>query len=327
MTFGQQNTIEEAHQQLDYAVDREINFFDAAEMYPIPPKPETQGRTEQYIGQWIKNRNNRDKIVVATKAAGRSPMLWTRDNKVDEVRHTRAQLTEAVDKSLTRLQTDYIDLYQLHWPDRPMNIFGGLNYVHIEKETTPIEEILDILDGFVKQGKIRAIGLSNESPWGTMSYLKYAEINNQARVATVQNVYNLVSRTYEQGLSEVSMREDVGLLAYSPLAQGYLTGKYQNGALPPNTRKTLFGRLQRYQTEKADQAIQSYLNIAEKHGLNSSQMAIKFCDTRPFVAATIIGATTMEQLKTDIDAFDLELSEECLNDIEAAHLAQPNPCP
>ncbi len=327
MTWGQQNTEAEGHEQMDYALDRGINFFDTAEMYAVPPRPETQGATESIIGTWFAARKNRDKIILATKVSGRNPQLtWPRDSG-EGTKLDKANIHEAVEKSLKRLQTDYIDLYQLHWPDRPMNLFGGLNYKHIDSESVPIEETLDILAGLVKEGKIRHVGLSNETPWGVSKFLHAAETKDLPRVASIQNVYNLVSRAFEVGLSEFAIRDQVGLLAYSPLAQGYLTGKYRDGNLPDGARKTLFNRLQRYEGPGADRAINSYLDLAQQKNIDPSQLALKFCDTRPFVTSTIIGATSMEQLKTDIDAFDLPWTEELEDEIHALHLEQPNPCP
>lgn len=326
MTWGEQNTEAEGHEQMDYALERGINFFDTAEMYAVPPKAETQGSTETIIGTWFKDRGNRDKVILATKVAGRAPFSWLRDN--DEVTdHSARQIEEAVNKSLKRLQTDYIDLYQLHWPDRPINLFGGLGYTHIDKPGTPLDEILEALDKIVKAGKVRHVGLSNETPWGTMKFLQYAEERGLPRMQSIQNAYNLINRTFEQGGSEIAHREKVGLLAYSPLAQGYLTGKYRNGANPKGSRKQLFDRLQRYETPAADRAMESYFKIAEKHGIDASQMALQYVTLKPFVTSNIIGATTMEQLKTDIDSVDLDMSEELLAEIEAAHLEQPNPCP
>lgn len=326
MTWGEQNTEEEGHAQMDYALDRGINFFDTAEMYAVPPRKETQGRTEEIIGTWFKARKNRDKVILATKLAGRSPMNWLRDSG-EGTAQTPEQIEEAVNKSLKRLQTDYIDLYQLHWPDRPINLFGGLGYTHIDKPSVPIEDILGALQKQVEAGKIRHIGLSNETPWGTMTFLKHAEMKGLPRVQSIQNAYNLLNRVFELGGAEIAHREKVGLLAYSPLAQGYLTGKYRNGANPKGSRRQLFNRLQRYETPGAERAMELYFGIAEKYGVDPAQMALQFVTTRPFVTSNIIGATTMEQLKTDIDSINLELTEEMLKDIEAAHLAQPNPCP
>jgi aryl-alcohol dehydrogenase-like predicted oxidoreductase len=326
MTFGEQNSEAEGHAQLDYAVAQGINFFDAAELYPIPPKPETRGRTEAIIGTWLARRGSRDKVIIATKAVGRTKMNWFRKDG-SPGRQSRAQLMEAVDGSLARLNTDYIDLYQLHWPDRPMRIFEGLDYVHLEGDSHAIEDILATLGEIVRQGKIRHIGLSNETPWGTMTFLKASDMLGLPRIASIQNAYNLVNRSFEMGLSEIFHREQVSLLAYSPLGQGYLSGKYEGGALPPGSRKTLYNRLGRYEMGNGPQAISTYVALARKHGLDPAQMAIAFDVSRPFATSTIIGATTMAQLKTDIAAASIRLSEDVLADIERTHLAFPNPCP
>lgn len=329
MTWGEQNTEAEGHEQMDYAVSMDINFFDTAEMYAVPPKPETQGSTERIIGSWFKERGNRDKVILATKAAGRAPFTWMREDGA-HTEHTKAQLNEAVDASLKRLQTDYIDLYQLHWPDRPMALFGGNpggSYQHVGDEINQIGDILQALDDIVKSGKVRWIGLSNESAWGTMKFLHHAEVSGLPRVQSIQNAYNLLNRTFEVGQSEVALREQVGLLAYSPLAQGFLSGKYQNGALPKGSRKQLFDRLQRYEGPGAAEAIDKYLAIAKKHGIDSSQLANQFATTRPFVTSNIIGATTMEQLKLAVTSVDVPWSEELEAEIDAVHHDQPSPCP
>jgi aryl-alcohol dehydrogenase-like predicted oxidoreductase len=327
MTYGEQNTEAEGHAQMDYAVDRGINIFDAAEIYPIPPKPETQGRTEAVIGTWLASRKNRDKVLIATKVAGRSTKIdWLRGKKMPS-RQTSGQINEAVDKSLLRLKTDYIDLYQLHWPDRPMRIFEGLEYVRLPGDSHPIHDILSTLGKLVDDGKVRFIGLSNETPWGGMTFLRLAEQHGLPRPVSIQNAFNLVNRSYEVGLSEVTYEEHMSLLAYSPLGQGYLTGKYEGGALPPGSRKTLFDRLGRYEKGNGTRAISAYVALARKHGLDPAQMAIAFAVSRPFVTSVIIGATTMEQLKTDIDAAQLALPDNVLEDIEQIHLDYPNPCP
>jgi aryl-alcohol dehydrogenase-like predicted oxidoreductase len=326
MTFGQQNSEAEGHEQMDYAIDCGINIFDAAELYPIPPKPETQGRTEEIIGTWLASRRARPKVMVATKAIGRSKMDWLRKGRI-RGRQSREQLIEALEGSLRRLKTDYIDLYQLHWPDRPMRIFEGLDYVHREGDAHPIEDILGVLAEFVQQGKVRFVGLSNETPWGVMTFLKASEVLGLPRIVSIQNAYNLVNRSFETGLSEIFYREQVSLLAYSPLGQGYLSGKYEAGALPPGSRKALFDRLGRYELGNGPRAISTYVALARKHGLDPAQMAVAFVTSRPFVTSSIIGATTMDQLKTDIGGGLSRLSEEVLKDIEAIHLIYPNPCP
>ena len=328
MTWGQQNSESEGHEQMDYAISRGINFIDTAEMYAIPPKRETQGSTERIIGSWLNARGNRDSIILATKMVGRSTMTYARDGNIPLCRINKAQVDEAIEKSLKRLQTDYIDLYQLHWPDRPVTMFGSKMQLEDYKvEYESFEAILSHLDAHVKKGNIRHVGLSNESPYGVMRFLAESDRLGLPRMQSIQNAYSLVNRSFEDGLEEISMREQVGLLAYSPLAQGYLTGKYRNGALPTSSRKALFERLQRYEKPGAEQAINGYVDLAAEHGLDPAQMALKFCDTRPFVTSTIIGATSMEQLKTCIDAFDLEWTETLEADIQARHQRQPNPCP
>ncbi len=327
MTWGQQNTEAEGHAQMDYAYDQGINFFDTSEMYPVPPKAETQGRTEEIIGTWFKASQNREKVILATKVAGRSPMTWLREDGA-RTEQSREQIFEAVDKSLKRLQTDYIDLYQLHWPDRPMKLFGGmLGYQHIKGYSHPIAEILAALDECVKVGKIRHIGLSNETPWGSMTFLREAEKHNLPRVQSIQNAYNFLNRTFELGGAEIALREKIGLLAYSPLAQGYLTGKYQNGALPQGSRKQLFNRLQRYETKGASARIDDYVALAKQYGLDPAQMALRFVTERDFVTSNIIGATSFEQLKIAIASATIAWPEEIEKAISEIHLKQPNPCP
>ena len=324
MTWGEQNTESEGHEQMDYALDNGINFFDTAEMYAVPPKKETQGSTEKIIGSWFKERKSRDKVILATKVSGRSPLNWLRDDE-KPTEQSRDQIFEAVDKSLLRLGTDYIDLYQLHWPDRPMNLFGGsINYEHMDEPSIDISIILDSLNELVKSGKIRYIGLSNETPWGTMKFLYHSDISSTPRVQSIQNAYNLLNRTFEIGGSEIAHREDVGLLAYSPIAQGYLSGKYQNGALPKGSRKELFNRLQRYEGPYAEEAIEAYLNIARKYEIDPSQLANQFVTTRPFVTSNIIGATNMEQLKLAVTSIDIKLTKEIEEDIEKAYQRHGN---
>ena len=318
MTWGQQNTQEEGFEQMDYALDMGINFFDTAEMYAVPPKKETQGSTEKIIGNWFKERKNREKIILATKVCGRAPFTWLRNEEIP-TEQTKEQIFEAVDKSLERLQTDYIDLYQLHWPDRPMNLFGGsINYQHIDGPSNSIDTILEALDELIKLGKIRHFGLSNETPWGTMEFIFHSKNKDLPRVQSIQNAYNLLNRIFEFGGSEIAFREKVGLLAYSPLAQGYLTGKYQNGNLPKGSRKELFNRLQRYEGAGSEEAIDAYLNIAKKYNIDPSQLANQFVTTRPFVTSNIIGATNMEQLKLAVTSNQISLTEEIEEEIEEA---------
>lgn len=331
MTFGEQNTEAEGHQQMDYAVSRGVTFFDTAEMYAVPPKAETYGATERIIGSWLKKRGRRDDIVIASKVAGAGAMTWLRPDEAP-TRLTRAQMQIALDQSLKRLGTDYIDLYQLHWPERPAPF--GANPARFDAEgwapradETPIAEQLDTLDGFVRAGKVRFIGLSNESAWGTMTFLKEAEARGLPRVQTVQNAYHLLNRTFETALAEVALREEVGLLAYSPLAQGFLTGKYLDGARPAGARVTLFDRQQRYQKPGSEEAIRDYLAIAREAGLDPAVMAIAFVASRPFVTSAIIGATSMAQLKTAIDAGETTLSPDVLAAIDAVHQLRGNPAP
>ncbi|MDZ4789923.1 MAG: aldo/keto reductase [Hyphomicrobiales bacterium] len=326
MTWGQQNTEAEGHEQMDYAVGQGINFFDTAELYPIPPKKETRGRTEEVIGSWFASRKNRDKIVLATKVVGRTQSTYYRKDG-SPGRLTRAQIFEGVEGSLQRLRTDYIDLYQTHWPDRPLEIFGGINYKRIEGDAVPIEETLGAMADLVKEGKVRHVGVSNETSWGVAQHLRASENAGLPRIASIQNAYNLLNRTFEIELAEFAHREDVGLLAYSPLAQGYLTGKYQGGALPAGSRKTLFQRLGRYETPQAEAAITAYLKLASEQGFDPAQMALQFVTMQPFVTSNIIGSTMMAQLKTDIASVDVKLSEEVLQRIEEINLVHTNPCP
>jgi len=327
MTWGEQNTEADGHAQMDYALDQGVNFFDTAELYSIPPRPETQGSTERIIGSWFKARGTRDKVILATKVVGRSDSTWYRDDR-SKAELSRAQIEEAVNKSLKRLQTDYIDLYQIHWPDRPMP--WGSNptiFKHQEGDSHPIAETVEIMTDLVKAGKIRHFGLSNESAWGTMTFLKHAEAKGLARAQSVQNAYNLLNRTYEVALAEVTMQENVSLLAYSPLAQGYLTGKYLDGARPPGARTTLFNRGQRYENPTAEAAIRKYIALAREFGLDPAQMALAFVNSRPFVTSNIIGATSMEQLKTDIASISVTITPELEKRINAIHVEHCNPCP
>ncbi|NCW08651.1 MAG: NADP(H)-dependent aldo-keto reductase [Gammaproteobacteria bacterium] len=326
MTWGEQNTEAEAHEQLSYACDeRGINFIDTAELYPVPPKADTQGRTEQYIGSWLNQRGRRDDLVIATKACG--PGEWVNYFRGGP-RHTKAHLDAAIDASLARLQTDYVDLYQLHWPDRPTNFFGQLGYTHVDgADETPIDEILTALESLVVSGKVRAIGLSNETPWGVMTFLEIARREGLPVVASIQNPYSLLNRTFEIGLSEIAHRESVGLLAYSPLAFGVLSGKYLGGRRPEGARLTLFDRFSRYSNPEATRATEAYAALAAEHGLSLTAMALAYVTSRPFVTSNIIGATSMAQLKENIDTHDLKLSDAVLDGIEAIHVSQPNPSP
>ncbi|MDY6450569.1 NADP(H)-dependent aldo-keto reductase [Acinetobacter faecalis] len=329
MTFGEQNTQAEAFQQLDYALDRGLYFWDTAEMYPVPPKPETQGSTEQIIGNWIQQNGGRDKLFIASKIAG--PSQGGRYIRNGETRFNASDISSALDGNLKRLQTDYIDLYQLHWPERPTNFFGKLGYTNEEaentKEVTALEETLFALQDEIKKGRIRYIGLSNETPWGTMKFLHLAEKLGLEKFVSVQNPYSLLNRTYEIGMSEIAKYEGIGLLAYSPLAFGYLTGKFRNGARPENARVTRFSRFSRYTNPESEWATEQYAQLAEQHGLTLTQLALAFIKQQFFVSSTIIGATNLGQLKENIDAFDVNLSEDVLKGIEAIHKQQPNPAP
>ena len=328
MTYGRQNTEKEAHLQMDTALDHGVNFFDTAEMYSAPPSADSCGKTEEYIGNWFKSSGNRDKVVLASKVIGRGLRIsWIRDGKS---RLNRANIKAAVEGSLKRLQTDYIDLYQLHWPDREMALFGtkGVGYVHGESEdAVPFEETLSALDDLVKEGKIRAVGLSNESPWGTMKFLELAEQGKGPRMASIQNAYSLLNRSFEVSLAEIALRENCGLLAYAPLAAGTLSGKYLNGAKPAGARRTEFTGQTRYMTANADEAVQAYLDLAEKHKLDPCQMALAFVHSQPFVTSTIIGATSQSQLLTALESINLSLSDEILQELQTIHQIYTYPCP
>ncbi|MCC6301211.1 MAG: NADP(H)-dependent aldo-keto reductase [Gammaproteobacteria bacterium] len=326
MTFGEQNSEREAHAQLDAALAAGVNFIDTAEMYPVPPRAETYGRTEEYIGSWFKARGNRDRVILATKVMGRSDDLT--HVRGGDTRLTRANIEAALEASLTRLRTDYIDLYQLHWPDRRTNTFGKLGYRHDPDDVpVPIEESLAALADLVAAGKVRHIGVSNETPWGVARFLRLAETRGWPRIASIQNPYSLLNRSFEIGLAEFAHREAVGLLAYSPLGFGVLSGKYLDGARPPAARLTLFTRFRRYTGEAAPPAVRAYVELARRHGLDPAQMALAYVNARPFLTSTIVGATTLEQLRDDIASIDLQLSDEVIAGIEAIHAAHPNPCP
>jgi len=325
MTWGEQNTEAEAHDQLDRALDAGVNFIDTAEMYPVPPRAETQGRTERYIGSWLAKGGKRERVVLATKVSGRSKdMTWLRGGP----RLTREHIEQALDDSLQRLGTDYVDLYQLHWPDRPTNVFGRMNYrPPSEDDAVPIEDQLRVLDDLVRAGKVRCVGLSNETPWGTMRFVEAAERLGLPRVVSVQNPYSLLNRTFEIGHAEVAHREDAGLLAYSPLGFGTLSGKYLGGAQPEGARLTLWGRFGRYGSDQARRATERYVALARESGLDPAQMALAFVTRQPFVTSNIIGATTLDQLESNLASAELELGEDVLEGIEAIHKDQPNPAP
>jgi len=329
MTFGEQNTEAEAHAQLDRAFERGIDFFDMAEMYPIAPSAACYGRTEEIVGSWVRRRGLRDRVVLATKMVGRSELLWYRDGK--PARLTRAHVEEAVDGSLRRLGTDHIDVYQTHWPDRHVSEFGSnptrWRGVDPAPDETPLEETLEAMDRMVKAGKIRHFGLSNETPWGVMTCLRHAEAGRGPRVASLQNAYSLLNRTFEGGLAEICLREGVGLLGYSPLAQGYLSGKYRGGALPEGSRKALFDRLQRYEKPHAGEAMGLYFAIAERFGVDPAIFAIAFARSRPFMTSVIIGATTMRQLETALAAAAFNFTPEMEAAVDAVHQQVGNPAP
>ncbi len=330
MTFGEQNTEADGHAQLDLAVDAGVNFIDTAEMYPVPPRPETQGRTEAIVGSWLaRSPARRQRIVLATKAAGPA-RDGVRPSHVRGGRtsFTRENLFEALDQSLRRLKTDYVDLYQLHWPDRTTNTFGRLGFEPAkDEETVSIEETLEALGLLVKSGKVRAIGVSNETPWGLGRFLQLAEARGLPRVASIQNPYSLLNRSFEIGLAEIAWREEAGLLAYSPLAFGTLSGKYVDGARPEGARVTLFERFQRYSNAEAERATREYVELFRRHGLDPSRAALAFVNDRFFVTSTIVGATALEQLESNISSVDLTLSDEVLRAIEEIHRRQPNPAP
>ncbi len=326
MTWGNQNTEAEGHEQMDYALEQGVNFFDVAELYPVPANAETYGETERIIGTWFKKTGNRDKVVLASKIAGAGE--YTAHVRKDGF--SKRAITEAIENSLKRLQTDYIDLYQLHWPERGVNCFGIRDYPYktATKEAENHLEILETLQDFIKQGKIKHIGLSNETPWGTMKYLQTSDQHKLPRMVTIQNSYSLIHRSYEYGMSEVSLRENIGLLAYSPLAQGVLSGKYLDGKQPEGARGTLFPRfIARYKNEGSEKAVSSYLEIAQKCNISLSQLALAYINQLPFVTSNIIGATKMEQLKENIESINIELSDEILAEIEAVHTEIPNPAP
>lgn len=324
MTFGEQNTEQDAFSQLDYALERGVNFIDTAEMYPVPPKANTQGSTEQYIGNWLKKSGKREKVVLATKIAGPRNVPYIRDNMSLD----RRNIHQAIDDSLQRLQTDYVDLYQLHWPQRRTNCFGQLNYPYPdEHEEVTLIETLESMADLIKAGKVRYIGVSNETPWGVMTLLRLAEKHELPRIVSIQNPYNLLNRSFEIGLSEISHYEGVQLLAYSPLAFGCLSGKYLNNARPDGARCSLFERFVRYFTPQGIQATEAYVNLAREHGLDPAQMALAFVNQRPFVGSNIIGATNLEQLKSNIDSLDVVLSEELLQGLQEIGTTYSNPCP
>jgi aryl-alcohol dehydrogenase-like predicted oxidoreductase len=324
MTWGEQNSEQQAHEQLDYAVGEGVNFIDAAEMYPVPPKAETQGRTEEYLGSWLARRGKRDDLVIATKVIGPGEFAWIRGGP----RLDRASVLAACDTSLKRLRTDYIDLYQVHWPARSTNYFGQLGYrPTFDRAATPVAETLEALHELVRLGKVRHIGISNETPWGVAEYFRLADAAGLPRPVSIQNPYNLLNRSYEVGLAEYAHRDKLVLLAYSPLAFGMLSGKYLDGARPADGRITLFSRFSRYNGEHAERATAEYVTLARQHGLDPAQMALAFVNSRAFVAASVIGATTMAQLRSNLASAGVKLSSEVQQGIEAIHRRYTIPCP
>ena len=326
MTWGEQNTEAEGFAQIERAKQAGINFIDTAEMYPVPPRPETYASTERVIGNWFKRQGDRADWVLASKIAG--PGNGISHIRDGNLKFNREHIVAALDASLARLQTDYLDLYQLHWPERSTNFFGKLGYQHTQDELeTPLQETLQVLEEQVKAGKIRHIGLSNETPWGTMKFLQLAESQGLPRAVSIQNPYNLLNRSFEVGLAEVAIREECGLLAYSPMAFGMLSGKFENGARPANARLTLFSRFTRYANPQSVAACSRYVALAREHGLDPAQMALAFVTAQPFVTSNIIGATSLEQLDSNLASANLTLSAEVLAGIEAIHKEQPNPAP
>ncbi len=329
MTFGEQNSQVEGFEQMDYAFERGINFFDTAELYAVMPRKETYGKTEEIVGNWMQKRKNRDKIILASKIASKSEddLHWIRKGS-KHLGFDRKNMDEAINNSLKRLKTDYIDLYQLHWPERKVPKFGVLDFEYDpHDEWTAIEDVLENLNRLVKAGKIRHVGLSNETPWGVMKFLQLSKEKNLPRMVSIQNVYSLVNRVFDVANSEVSIRENCGLLAYSPLAGGRLSGKYIGNKKPKNARYTIWPRrFNRHHTKRGEIAIEAYFNLAKKHGLPPSLFANSFVNDRPFVTSNIIGATSMYQLKENIDSINVTLSKEILDEIENIHLSDPNPC-
>ena len=322
MNMGEQNTEEDSHEQLDYSIDQGINFIDTAELYSVPPRQETQGSSEKIVGTWLKKRGKREDLVLGTKIAG--PAEWTKYIRED-VDYSAKSIKEAVEESLKRLQTDYVDLFQLHWPARRTNFFGVRGYRHSDKWEDNILSVIEGLEQVIKDGKVRHFGISNETPWGLMSYLKFSAALGKPRCISVQNPYNLLNRTYELGLAEMSIREKCGLLAYSPMAFGLLSGKYHKEPKPTDGRIALYPRMSRYNSTNTYEAAGKYMAVAEKHGLSFAQMSLSFVTNQPFVTSNIIGATKMEQLKENIGSIHLKLSKDILKEIDAVQEEIPNP--
>lgn len=325
MTWGEQNSEQDAFEQLDYATSEGVNFIDAAEMYPVPPRAETQGLTETYLGNWLAQSGRRNDLVIASKVTGPGPSLgYLRGGP----RLTRDHIIAACEASLKRLQTDYIDLYQVHWPDRNANFFGKLGYQHDPEEaSTAIEETLDALGEMVKAGKVRHIGVSNETPWGAMEYLRLSREKGWPRVASIQNPYSLLNRSFEVGMAEIAHREQAGLLAYSPLAFGMLSGKYMGGKWPENARLSLYERFSRYTNRRGTEATRAYTELARQNDLSPAQMALAYVNSRSFITSTIIGATGMDQLRENMGSLNVTLSPDVLEAIEAIHQEFTYPCP
>tara|TARA_Y100000590_G_scaffold344921_1_gene394443 strand:- start:722 stop:1762 length:1041 start_codon:yes stop_codon:yes gene_type:complete len=326
MTWGEQNDQQEAFEQMDYAQENGVNFFDTAELYSIPPNEKTYGKTEEIIGNWFKEKKNRNKVILATKISGPG-LSWIREG---DLQYTEERIEKAINNSLRRLKTDFIDLYQLHWPERKTNYFGKLGYDHNAKEEkwNDFKSILEILKKFINQGKIRYIGLSNETAWGLSKFLEISKIFKLPKMMSVQNPYNLLNRTYEIGLAEISIREESGLLAYSPLAFGFLSGKYRNKNLPDGSRMKLFGDFfPRYKSINSIKAIEEYYKIAKKNNLSLTQMSLAFVNSRSFLTSNIIGATNMEQLKENIKSINIKLHKEIIEEINSIHKNNPNPAP
>jgi len=324
MTWGEQNTQNEAFEQMDYALNNGVNFWDTAELYAVPPKAETYGYTEIIIGNWFEKTKKRKDVILASKVGGPSRKYM----RNGENSFTGKNLEDALHGSLKRLKTDYIDLYQLHWPERNVNNFGRLGYEHKENDWNKFEDVLENLKKFIEEGKIRYVGLSNETPWGVMNYLQLSKDKDLPRMMSIQNPYSLLNRSYEVGLAEVSIRENIGCLSYSPLASGYLTGKYRNKQFPKGSRMERdFDFWTRYRKPNMEEAVEDYYKISQKFDLDMSQMSIKFCEVQDFMTSVIIGATTMEQLKTNVESVKVNLDSEVIKEINNVQKKYPNPCP
>jgi len=325
MTWGNQNSEAEGHQQLDYALEQGVNFIDTAELYPVPATAETSGRTSKIIGNWIHKRNNRDKVILASKIAG--PGDYTAHIRTNGF--SKEGINDAISKELKRLQTDYIDLYQLHWPERQTNTFGVRDYKHNPNDSWKdnFNEVLHSLQEQIKAGKIRHIGMSNEKAWGAMRYIEESRAHDLPRMSTIQNAYSLINRVFEGDMAEVALRENIGLLTYSPMAFGVLSGKYIKGIAGDDTRLKLFPRFARYSSEQSTEATRRYLKIAEDNNMTLAQMSLAFINQQPFVTSNIIGASKLEQLKENIDSINITLSDELLSQINAVHAVIPNPAP